>query len=439
MANAPLGNTTSNAKSLPAAPLALVAAVVALFFIWGGLTSLNDIIIPKLKGLFQLSFTEAMLIQFAFFTAYAFVSVPAGTVVARLGYGKGIVLGLAIMAVGCLLFIPAANTATYAIFLGALFILASGITILQVAANPLIANLGSPETSHGRLTFAQAFNSLGTTIFPYVGSALILGSISDVDPSSLSGEALIAFQKVEAAVISKAYIGLAAAMIVIALFFWFIRKRLGEPSTTTPSMGGSFGLLRRPRLGFGVASIFLYVGAEVTIGSFIVNFLTQSAILGIDEQGAGKLVALYWGGAMFGRLIGSLLMLWRVISPGKLLSLVAIGAVILLAVAGTASGPTAGYALLAIGLMNSIMFPTIFSLAVEGLGGKTPQGSGLLCMAIVGGALVPLLGGKIADISSIAVALIVPAVCYGLIGLYGWSARKAAVSLEEADAAKVIQ
>jgi FHS family L-fucose permease-like MFS transporter len=204
---APPVSTTQQVRS---ASTALVIFVVALFFIWGGATSLNDILIPKLKGLFQLSYTEAMLIQFAFFTAYAIISLPAGFLVARLGYGKGIVMGLSLMAMGCLLFIPAAFTATYALFLGALFVLAGGITILQVAANPLIANLGSPETSHSRLTFAQAFNSLGTTVWPYVGAQIVLGSITNVDPATLSGEALVAFQAKEAAVISNTYLGITA-------------------------------------------------------------------------------------------------------------------------------------------------------------------------------------------------------------------------------------
>ena len=404
-------------------PLWLVALVVGLFFIWGGATSLNDILVPKLKGLFQLGYARAMLIQFAFFTAYAIVSLPAGGLVARLGYGKGIVAGLLTMVAGCVLFVPAAATATYGLFLAALFVLAGGITILQVAANPLIANLGPARTSHSRLTFAQAFNSLGTTIMPYLGAQLILGSIAKTDPSSLSGPALTAFQSHEAAVIGRTYLGIAAVLGLIALVFWSQRARLGAADKVA-KLAGSLALLRRPRLGFGVVAIFLYVGAEVTIGSLLVNYLMQASTLGLDQQTAGKRIAFYWGGAMVGRFFGAGLL--RLISPGKVLAGAAVGAGALVVVSMSTSGAVAGWSLIAVGLMNSIMFPTIFSLALEGLGEKTPQGSGLLCMAIVGGAVAPVLGGMVADAAGLAMALIVPAACYGLIALFGWSARRPA-------------
>jgi FHS family L-fucose permease-like MFS transporter len=391
----------------------LVALVVSLFFIWGGITSLNDILVPKLKGLFRLNYTEAMLIQFTFFTAYAVVSAPAGSLVARLGYGRGIVAGLTVMAAGCLLFIPAAATATYGLFLGALFVLAGGITILQVAANPLIANMGRAETSHSRLTFAQAFNSLGTTIMPYLGARLILGR------TGAGG----------ADVIGRAYLGIAVVLALIGLVFWLCRARLGG-SSPSGTLAGSLGLMgRRPRLAFGVLAIFLYVGAEVTIGSLLVNYLMQSTTLGLDQLSAGERVSVYWMGAMVGRFIGSGVL--RLFSPGKVLACAAIGAGGLALLSAGTTGQVAGWSLLSVGLMNSIMFPTIFSLAIEGLGEKTPQGSGLLCMAIVGGALVPLLGGYVADKASLEAALIVPAVCYALIALFGWSARRSAGLLTE--------
>lgn len=401
----------------------LVVLVVSLFFMWGGITSLNDVLIPKLKGLFQLSYARAMLIQFAFFTAYAVVSLPAGGLVARLGYGRGIALGLGVAASGCLLFVPAAATATYELFLAALFILAGGITILQVAANPLIAGLGSTRTSHSRLTFAQAFNSLGTAIAPYVGAQLILGSISKTDASELTGAAQVAFRAQESAVIGHAYLGLATVLGLIALLFWFLRARLGE-ATSDLRLTGDLSLLRRPRLAFGVAAIFLYVGAEVTIGSLLANYLMQPTTLALDPQAAGERIALYWGGAMVGRFIGAGVL--RLVSPGKVLAGAALGAGALCLISAASMGPLAGWTLIAVGLLNSIMFPTIFSLALEGLGAKTPQASGLLCMAIVGGALVPVLGGAVADVTSLAAALVVPAVCYAVIAAFGWRTRKPA-------------
>lgn len=420
---------TPAAGSVPAtaamkAPTMLLAAVVSLFFIWGGIVSLNDILIPKLKDLFQLTYAQVMLVQFAFFTAYAVVSLPAGNLVARLGYGRSIVAGLAVMGAGCLIFVPAASTASYPLFLGALFILAGGTTILQVAANPLIANLGTPDTAHSRLTLSQAFNSLGTTVMPFLGAQLILGEIASTDASSLSGAALVEFQAREATVIGHSYLGLAVVIFAVAAFFWFWRAHLGGSGQTT-TLGRSLQLLRRrPRLAFGVAAIFVYVGAEVTIGSFLVNYLMLPSTLALSERSAGEYIALYWGGAMVGRFIGAMLL--RHVAAGKLLACAAVGAASLALLSGLSTGALAAWSLLAVGLMNAIMFPTIFSLAVERMGDETPGASGLLCMAIVGGALVPLLAGAVADFSSIAVALAVPVACYAVVAGFGWYARRPA-------------
>ena len=414
----------ASAKGAKAAGAALVILVVSLFFIWGGATSLNDVLVPKLKGLFQLNYAQAMLIQFAFFTAYFVVSVPAGALVSRLGYGRGMAAGLATMAAGCAIFFPAARTATYGLFLGALFVLAAGITILQVAANPLIDRLGPARTASSRLTLAQAFNSLGTTIMPFIGARLILGSAGkgSAPPADLAGRAG------EAAVIGHAYLGLAAVLALLAFVFWTVRARLGQAGRGA-AFKGSLSLLKRPRLGLGVMAIFLYVGAEVTIGSMLVNFLMQPTTLGLDQQTAGERLSLYWGGAMVGRFIGAGVL--RMAPPGKVLAAAATGAAALALIASSIHGPAAGWALIAVGLMNSIMFPTIFSLALEGLGSRTPQGSGLLCMAIVGGAIVPVIGGMIADATSLAVALMAPVVCYAAIAAFGWSARRAAGPLPE--------
>lgn len=403
---------------------ALVALVVALFFIWGGITSLNDVLIPKLKALFLLSYAEVMLTQFAFFTGYLVLSVPAGALIARVGYMRGIVVGLGVMMAGCLIFIPAAGSAQYSLVLVALFVLAGGITILQVAANPLIAGLGKPETASSRLTLAQAFNSLGTTIFPYVGAKIILGSVATTEPATLSGPALTAFRAEEAAVIAHTYIGIAIVLALVAAAFWIRRAMLASAKSEAAGIGGSLALLKRPRLAFGVVALFFYVGAEVSIGSLLASFLMLPTTLGLDPQSAGERIALYWGGAMVGRFAGAWI-LGRV-SPGLVLASAAIGAGALALVAALATGDVAGWALIAVGLFNSIMFPTIFSLALEGLGERTPQGSGLLCMAIVGGAIVPLATGAFADVASLGAALVIPVACYAIVTLYGWYARRPA-------------
>ncbi|MCZ8171271.1 MAG: sugar MFS transporter [Brevundimonas sp.] len=399
--------------------------VMGLFFIFGGITSLNDVIIPKLKELFTLNYTQAMLVQFCFFTAYAVVGIPGARLVKKIGYMRGAVAGLVTMMAGCLLFIPASQTATYALFLFALFVLASGVVIVQVVSNPLISLLGKPATVHSRLTFAQAFNSVGTTVFPYFGSILILGSLATVTADQLSGVELDAYRTAESQAIVHGYLGIAAALAVVAGVVWLFRNALkGENHEASSGLAG-LDLLKRTRFGFGALCIFLYVGAEVAIGSLIVNYLMQSHVMGLEEQAAGKLIAYYWGGAMVGRFIGSAVL--RVISPGKVLACVAVGAITLIAISTQTTGALSGYSLLAIGLMNAIMFPTIFTLACEKLGARAADGSGLINVAIFGGAVIPLLTGMIADATgSLGTAFILPAVCYAVIAAFGWYARKPA-------------
>ena len=399
--------------------------IFSLFFIFGGITSLNDVIIPKLKELFTLNFTQAMLVQFCFFTAYLVIGIPGAKLIKKIGYMRGAVAGLVTMLIGCLLFIPASQTATYAIFLLALFILASGVVIVQVVANPLVTLLGPSETAHSRLTFAQAFNALGTTIFPYVGSLLILGSIATVSAADLSGAALDEYRRVESHAIVSGYLFLAAVLALVALAVWLFRNRLkGESHVESTGLAG-LDLLKRPRFGFDALCIFLYVGAEVSIGSLIVNYLMQSSVMGLDEQSAGKLIAYYWGGAMVGRFIGSAVL--RTISPGKVLAFNAAMVVLLIAVSANTTGIVSAVSLLAIGLMNSIMFPTIFALACEKLGGRVADGSGIINVAIFGGAVVPLLTGAVADLShSLSVALAIPAICYAVIAAFGMYARRPA-------------
>ncbi len=399
--------------------------VMGLFFIFGGITSLNDVIIPKLKELFTLNYTQAMLVQFCFFLAYALVGIPGAWLVKKIGYMRGAVAGLLTMMAGCLLFIPASQTATYGVFLFAYFVLASGVVIVQVVSNPLISLLGKPQTAHSRLTFAQAFNSLGTTVFPYFGAILILGGLATVTADQLSGVELDAYRTAESQAIVNGYLGVAVALALVAGAVWIFRNALkGESHEASEGLAG-LDLLKRPRFGFGALCIFLYVGAEVAIGSLIVNYLQQPHVMGLEAEAAGKLIGLYWGGAMVGRFIGSALL--RVISPGKILACVSIGAILLLLISTKSTGTISGYSLLAVGLTNAIMFPTIFTLACEKLGARAADGSGIINVAIVGGAVIPLLTGVIADVTaSLALALVLPMVCYAIIAGFGLYARRPA-------------
>ena len=410
------------AHAVPANAASLQTFVFALFFIFGGITSLNDVIIPKLKDLFTLSYAQAMLVQSAFFAAYFIVSIPAAAIVRRIGYMRTAVVGLLTMTAGCLLFIPASSSGVFATFLIALFVLASGITVVQVVANPLISLLGAPQTAHSRLTFAQAFNSLGTTVFPYVGAILILGSLATVDASTLSGAALDAYRAEETRVVVQTYIGLAVALVIVAALVWHNRTKLVETPAPQVSILKAFELLKQPRFAFGAACIFLYVGAEVAVGSVIVNYLMESDVLGLGAEAAGKHVPLYWGGAMVGRFIGAALL--RMFSPGKVLACAAGMTILLLLVSANTTCMVSGWSLLAVGLFNSIMFPTIFSLASEGLGERSAEGSGLICVAIVGGAIVPLITGHAADLVGLKMALAVPAICYAIILCFGIFARR---------------
>ncbi len=400
--------------------------VFALFFFFGGITSLNDVIIPKLKELFTLSYAEVMTVQSAFFGAYFVISLPAAAIVRRFGYMRSAVVGLLTMMVGCLLFIPASSSALFQMFLIALFIVAAGVTVVQVVANPLISLLGPPATVHSRLTFAQAFNSLGTTIFPYVGAAVILGSLATVDPKTLTGAALMSYRAQETHVIGATYLGLALTLLVLASMVWWYRNHLREHRIPGSSWREAVELLRVPRFVFGASCIFLYVGAEVAIGSLIVSYLTQSDVLGLSQKAAGEHVPLYWGGAMVGRFIGSYLL--RLFSPGKVLAVAAAGVMTLLLISSHTYGPVSGFSLLAIGLCNSIMFPTIFSLASEGLGPRSASASGIIAVAIVGGAIIPPLTGHMADVFSLRTALIVPAICHAGILAYGIYARRPAAA-----------
>ncbi|EJL38059.1 glucose/galactose transporter [Caulobacter sp. AP07] len=410
---------------------ALLPFVILLFFAWGFSTCLVDLVAPALKSLFSLTNFEAGLTQFAFFIGYAVVSLPASALLAKLGYLRTVVVGLLVMMVGCLLFAPAANAGVYWGFLGALFVLASGITILQVAANPLVAILGKPATASSRLTFAQFLNSFGTFLAPFVGSALILSHIEKAPPAdTLTAAQLAVVRHAQAHAVQTPYMIIAGVLLALALLFWLLRKNSNAPvAEKVVGVGEMLGMLKHRRLAFAVLCIFLYVGAEVSIGTYMTSYLSQPDTLGLTLSKAGGMVSFYWGGAMVGRLIGSFVL--ARVSPGKVLAFCALVVVGLISVSAFTHGVSAGYALIAVGLFNSIMFPTIFTLGIEGMGHRTPAASGLLCMAIVGGALIPPATGFISDHIGLALAFLLPAVCYLVIAAFGWSARVAAPALLE--------
>ena len=400
-----------------------LALLTSLFFIWGFITCLNDILIPHLKSVFTLNYTQAMLVQFCFFTAYFVVSVPSGYLVEKIDYKGGIIAGLSSAGIGCLLFYPAASLHSYPLFLAAFFVLASGITLLQVAANPYITLLGNPETASSRLTMTQAFNSLGTTIAPYLGALFILATaVKTADEIKLlNADELSAYQAAQAVAVQNPYLLLATVLFFIAVVFALIT--LPKVETEAPQLfGDEKGVYASAwackHLVLGAIGIFVYVGGEVSIGSFLINFLGEPSIAGLQEQEAGKYVSFYWGGAMLGRFIGALVM--QKTQPGKALTFNAITAALLVLITLLGSGHVAMWAILAVGLFNSIMFPTIFSLAVSGLGKHTGQGSGILCAAIVGGAVLPVVQGLFADRIGIQQAFFIPVICYCYIAYYGW-------------------
>lgn len=383
-----------------------LTALTSLFFMWGFITCLNDILIPYLRLLFDLSYTQSMLIQFCFFGAYFIVSVPAGWLIGKIGYQAGIVVGLLIAGAGCVLFYPAAQAEIYGLFLLALFVLASGITILQVAANPYVTVLGDAKTASSRLTWTQAFNSLGTTVAPFFGAWLIFGGVADPEVSGVSTDT-----------VSLPYFILAATLVVMALVFMRLKlPSMGKVDSSVAVTSGGNAWQHR-HLVLGALGIFVYVGAEVGIGSFLAIYLSMPEIGGMTTAQASHYISWYFGGAMVGRFIGAAVM--QKVSGNRVLMFNALAAVLLLALTMLSSGKLAMWALLLVGLCNSIMFPTIFSLALQNLGRSTGQGSGILCLAIVGGAVLPLLQGMLADRVGVQAAFILPLLCYVYIAFYG--------------------
>lgn len=420
-------------------------AVTSLFFMWGFITVLVDALIPRLKEVFELTFLQAGLVQFAWFAAYGLLSIPGGNLIARMGYQRGILVGLATAGLGCLLFYPAAATRMYPLFLIALFVVAGGITILQVAANPYISVLGPEESASARLNLAQAFNSFGTTLAPVVAASFLLGDqiLSSEAIQALNGADRLAYYASEASAVQVPFVVLALAFFALAGVVGAITlpKILGGDSQTSTTYGQ---VLQNQKLLFGALGIFVYVGAEVALGSYMVNyglsldiveevktsrllggmagiaaFIKGMDVSGLDAKGIlGALLTFYWGGAMLGRFAGSALM--QRIRPFKLLAGAAFMALGLIGLSMLGQGVAALLLVLAVGFFNSIMFPTIFTLAIEDLGEGKPQGSGVLCTAIVGGAFIPPAMGALVDSAGFGVAFVLPMACYLYIAWYAW-------------------
>jgi FHS family L-fucose permease-like MFS transporter len=386
-----------------------LASLTILFFMMGFITCLNDILIPYLKAIFQLSYTQANLINLCFFGAYFVMGIPAGKVVARLGYKRGMLLGFLVAALGCFLFYPAAESHAYGLFLGALFVLATGVVLLQVAGNPYVAVLGAPESAPARLTLTQAFNSLGTTVAPLLGAAVIMSHLPDLDASR-------AAEAIDVRAVQVPYLCIGGVLIVISLLLNLVKLPVIIHEADPDDHAG-----RRPwhyrHLVLGMVAIFVYVGGEVAIGSHIVSYLGLTDVMNLTPKVASDHVAFYWGGAMVGRFLGAYLL--NKVKPGRLLAFNALGAVLLVLISVNTSGAVAMWSLLAVGFMNSIMFAIIFTLAVAGLGRHTSEASGLLNVAIVGGAVVPLLFGLVADASTLRAAFALPLLCYAYILWYG--------------------
>lgn len=407
-----------------------LAIVTALFFMWGFLTALNDILIPHLRSIFELNYTESMLVQFAFFSAYFVFALPSGKIIEWIGYKRTMVFGLFTMAVGAVLFIPAASVPSFPLFLGALIVLAAGITVLQVSANPYVSILGPAQTASSRLNLTQAFNSLGTTIAPYLGSLFILGGValSATELQQLSPEALHAYRIHQAASVKMPYLAIALALVALGLAIALYRlPRIETTRDFRPVIAGERGdsIWHYPHVILGAVGIFVYVGAEVAIGSFLTNYFSQPDTGGLTVQSAAKLVSFYWGGAMVGRFIGSAIL--QKANPGRILGFSAIVACLLVILSMLSFGQVAVWSILLVGFFNSTMFPTIFTLGIAEMGPLTGKASGLLIQAIVGGAVIPLLQGAIADKIGIHHAFVLPVLCYVFIAYYGFRGSRVVV------------
>lgn len=420
----PNRSTTNSAPQTSTSYRVPLAVVTTLFFMWGFLTCLNDILVPHLKPIFDLNYTEIMLIQFAFFGAYFLFSIPSAKVIDWIGYQRSMVVGLLTMGAGAFLFVPAAMVPSYPLFLIALIVLATGITCLQVAANPYVTVLGNPQTASSRLNLTQAFNSLGTFLAPFFGGLLILSAAPKTmsEIRAMAPDALRAYRLHEAATVKVPYIGLGIALVLLAIAIGSFKLPKIPQAQHTAGEKVSDSIWRHPNLIFGAIGIFVYVGAEVSLGSFMVNYFSQPEIGGLTEKVAASFVAFYWGGAMVGRFIGSGLL--QKMKTGQLLGICAVCAASLVAISMMSSGHTAMWSIILVGFFNSIMFPSIFTLGVAELGPLTGDGSGIMIMAIVGGALIPLAQGAIADKIGIHHAFFLPVICYLYILFFALSGSK---------------
>src|ERR1700722_9203810 len=404
-----------------------LAMVTTLFFFWGFVTVLNDILVPHLKNIFDLNYTKVMLIQFAFFSAYFIFSIPAAKIIDAIGYKRTMVTGLVTMGVGALLFYPAASVSSYPLFLGALMVLAGGITLLQVAANPYVAVLGKPETASSRLNLTQAFNSFGTFIGPYIGGYLILNANAQTQAQldKLNSGALQAYRVQEAASVKMPYLGIAAFLFVFAIIIGMF-KLPAMPGARGGDSGPKSSVWKYRHLVLGALGMIVYVGAEVSIGSFLINYMSQPDTGNLTEFVAAKYVVFYWGGAMGGRFIGSAIL--QKVRTGTVLGIAAIFAALLVCVSMLTFGSVAMWTILLVGFFNSIMFPSIFTLGIAELGPLTGDGSGILIMAIVGGAILPVAQGYLADRLGIHHAFLLPVLCYIYIAYYAFRGSRPVVA-----------
>lgn len=421
--------TSANSPSMVAAEIpgskSALPMVITLFFLWGFITCLNDILIPHLKQLFTLNYAEVMLVQTFFFAGYFVFALPSGKVIDWIGYKWTMVAGLLVMAAGALCFLPAAMAPSFPLFLVSLGILAAGMTLLQVAANPYVIVLGPAKTASSRLNLAQAFNSLGTTVAPYVGSLFILSTAALTAPElhRLSQPALHAYMVQQAGVVKLPYTIIALILISFAVAMALyklpkIRTQDKETSTDVPTSS----IWKHRHLVLGIGAIFVYVGAEVSIGSFLINYLSRPEIGNMTEKAAALYVAFYWGGAMVGRFLGA--GVTQKLRAGPVLGVAAIIACCLVITSMTTFGHVAMWSIISIGLFNSIMWPNIFALGLADLGRLTNLGSSLLVMGVLGGALIPLAQGFVADHIGIHHAFFLPALCYVYICFYGFRGSK---------------